>query len=285
MKIAVVGASGVLGRSLVPLLAEKHHVLALVRTPETSRKLFGAQAEALECDLLAPGIGEHLPALLAGCDAVIHAATAIPSDFSAPGAWDANTRIRREGTAHLLAATLAAGAGVYVQQSICFAYPDMGDTWISEETPLPPERAVVIDMEQQVRDLSPSRLRWTILRGGTFVGSGTFQDGKIADLRAGTDVVACNGSHYVPYIHVADVATAFAAAVERAPGGSIFNIADEPLREGDYSDRLAEALGVPKPPRDATAPCPASQRASSQAAHDVLGWTPTHGVIPQKREI
>lgn len=285
MKIAVVGASGVLGRSLVPLLAEKHRVLALVRTPETAQKLFGTQAQALACDLLAPNIGDRLPALLADCDAVIHAATAIPSDFSAPGAWDANTRIRREGTAHLLAAALEVGANIYIQQSICFAYPDRGDAWISEDTPLDLPRAIVIEMEQQVREIAPSRIRWTILRGGTFVGSGTFQDDKIAALRAGTDVVACDGSHYVPYVHVADVATAFAAAVENAPSGSIFNIADEPLREGEYSDRLAETLGVPKPPRNSDAPCPTSQRASSQAAHDVLGWTPMHSVIPQHTEI
>jgi nucleoside-diphosphate-sugar epimerase len=263
------------------MLAEKHSVRALVRAPETARRLFGAQAEAVECDLLAPGIGARLPLLLEGCDVVIHAATAIPSDFTQPGAWDNNTRIRLEGTAHLVAATLEAGAAVYLQQSICFAYPDMGDQWIGEDTPIAPDRDTLIAMEQQVRDIPTERLRWSILRGGVFVGKDTFQDDKIARLRAGQDKVAGDGSNYLSLVHVDDLASAFAAVVESAPVGSTFNIADDPLREGDYSDRLAEAIGVAKPPRDPNATRPSSQRASSQKAREVLGWTPTHGVIPQ----
>jgi nucleoside-diphosphate-sugar epimerase len=281
MKVAVVGASGVLGRSLVPLLEAKYEVRALVRAPEKARRLFGSQVEVLECDLLAPGIADKLPSLLAGCEVVIHAATAIPTDFEQPGAWDANTRIRTEGTAHLLAAALQAGAQVYLQQSICFAYPEMGDEWITEETPLDQTRTALVEMEQQVRVIPTDRLRWSILRGGTFVGRGTFQDDAIAKLRAGQQKVANDGMNYLPLVRVDDVASAFALAVESAPAGSIFNVADEPLREGDYLDRLAQVVGAAKPPRDMTVLRPLSQRASSRAARAILGWSPTHSLFPQ----
>lgn len=280
MKIAVVGATGVLGRSLIPLLATNHEVRVLVRQPEAARRLFGSSVDSLEADLLAPETAAKLPALLAGSDVVIHAATAIPSDFTKPGAWDANTRLRTEGTASLLAATLQVGAQAYIQQSICFNYPDMGDAWITEATPLDPSRTVVIDMEQQVRAIPPSSLRWCIFRGGIFVGAGTFQDDAVHRLREGQQKVAGDGMNFLPLVHVDDVASAFALAAEHAPAGSIYNIADNPLREGEYYDRLAEAIGVPAPPRDPNSPRPLSQRASSQAARAALGWSPTHSLFP-----
>lgn len=280
MKIAVIGATGVLGRSLIPLLATNHEVRVLVRQPEAARRLFGSSVNSLEADLLAPETAAKLPALLAGSDVVIHAATAIPSDFTKPGAWDANTRLRTEGTASLLAATRQVGAQAYIQQSICFNYPDMGDAWITEATPLDPSRTVVIDMEQQVRAIPPSSLRWCILRGGIFVGAGTFQDDAVHRLREGQQKVAGDGMNFLPLVHVDDVASAFALAAEHASAGSIYNIADNPLREGEYYERLAEAIGVPKPPRDPNSPRPLSQRASSQAARATLAWSPTHSLFP-----
>lgn len=280
MRIAVIGATGVLGRSLIPQLAANHHVRLLVRKPETARQLFGINVDALEADLLAPETAEKLPSLLAGSDIVIHAATAIPSDFTQPGAWDNNTRLRTEGTAHLLAAALQVGAQAYIQQSICFSYPDSGDAWITEDTPLDPSRTVVIEMERQIRAIPTSQLRWSILRGGQFVGAGTFQDDDVQRLRNGQKTITGDGMNYLPLVHVDDVASAFALAAENAPAGSIFNIADNPLREGEYNDRLAEIIGTSKPPRDPSQPRPLSQRASSQAARQALGWSPTHSLFP-----
>lgn len=279
MNVVLVGATGVLGRALVPRLAE-HRLRLLVRTPAAAQRLFGSTIEAVACDLLAPDAAERLPDVLAGADVVIHAATAIPKEGSPPEAWAANARIRAEGTAHLLAATLAVGAAAYVQQSICFAYPDLGDQWIDETTPLNTSRANLIDMESQVRAIPADRLRWTILRGGIFVGPGTFQDDTIARLRAGTEAIPGDGSAYMPYVHVEDVAAAFAAAVERAPAGSIFNVADTPIQQGEYLTRLAATVGAPPPAAAPDAPCPPTQRVSSAAARAGLGWTPTRGIWP-----
>ena len=291
MKVAIVGATGILGRALIPQLLAQHEIRALARKPDSIYLQFGNQVEALECDLLAPNIADQLPTLLAGCDVVIHAATAIPSVANAakPGAWDVNTRLRIEGTAHLLAATLQVGAQIYIQQSITMAYPDCGDRWISEDVPFrstddngKPINETVIEMEHQVRAIPTHQLRWSILRGSIFVGKGTFQDDLIARLRAGTEKVAADGRAYLALIHFKDMASAVAAAIERAPAGSTFNIADKPIRQGDYLDRLAAAIGAPKPSRDPDAPRPISQRVANQAAQNTLNWTPTHEVIPDR---
>jgi fumarylacetoacetate (FAA) hydrolase len=73
---------------------------------------------------------------------------------------------------------------------------------------------VLADMENQVRAIPTDRLRWSILRGGTFVGSNTFQDDAIAQLKAGTRQIPCDGSAYLP--HVARVRRARGAEVPQS---------------------------------------------------------------------
>ncbi len=287
MKVAVVGATGVLGRALVPqLVTTGHQVRALVRTPDTGRRYFGALADVVECDLLAPGIADRLSALLDDCAAVIHAATAIPpqAEMGKPEAWERNTRLRIEGTTALVNASLKVGAKVYLQQSIVMAYPSMGDQWIREDVPFYTDgrtNMTVIQMEDLVRAVPTDKLRWSILRGGTFVGKDTFQDDTMADLRAGKRKIPCDGSSWLPLVHVEDIAAALVAALDRAPAGSTYNIVDEPIRQRDYLSELAQVIGAPQPEYDPSVPCPPSQRCSSQAAREALDWTPTHGIIPK----
>jgi nucleoside-diphosphate-sugar epimerase len=287
MRVAVVGPTGVLGRALIPLLLEHAYtVRAIVRSPSKARAVLPQGIEIAEGDLLAPHIEQQLPALLEGCEAVIHIATAIPQDMSAPHAWDANTRLRTDGVKLLLQAALKAGAKQYLQQSITMAYPDHGDEWITEELPLDtaPDRATVcapvIAMEDLVRTLAADRLRWCILRGGSFVGPDTFQANTVADLRSGKYVIAGTGRNFVSLIHVADMASAVVAALTYAPNQSIFNIVDEPPREGEYLDRLADAIGVGRPMRNAALSTPPSWRCSNQAARSILHWSPAHSIIP-----
>jgi nucleoside-diphosphate-sugar epimerase len=287
MRVAIVGSTGVLGRALIPLLLEHEYtVRALVRPPSKARAILPHKIEIVEGDLLAPHIEQQLPALLESCDAVIHIATAIPRDMSAPHAWDANTRLRTDGVRVLLQAALKAGVKQYIQQSITMAYPDHGDEWITEEMPLDaaPARATVcapvITMENLVRTLATDQLRWCILRGGSFVGPDTFQENAVVDLRSGRRVIAGTGRNFVSLIHVADMASAVVAALAHAPNRSIFNVVDEPLREGEYLDRLADSLGVPRPARDETKPSPPSWRCSHRAARSILHWSPTHTLIP-----
>jgi len=249
------------------------------------RELFPQVEDAVHCDLLSID-AEALTAALKNCAAVLHIATAIPRDVTGSNSWDANTRLRTEGVRKLVDASLRAGVERYLQQSITMAYSGRGDRWITEEAPLDssPERAQVcapvIAMEQMLGDTRPDRLRWCVLRGGSFVGPGTFQDDVLARLGLGTERVPGDGRNYVSFIHVADMATAFVAAIEHAPAGSVFNVVDEPIRQGEYLDRLADSIGAPVPGRDGRARRPPSWRCSAHAARTVLRWRPSHGVFP-----
>jgi nucleoside-diphosphate-sugar epimerase len=286
VRIAVVGPTGVLGRALVPILLQNGQIVrALARSTTKVRTLFPPLSEVVECDLLS-NITEDLSSMLEGCDAAVHIATSIPPNFTDPNAMRANTRLRTSGTKMLLEASLQAGVRRYIQQSIIMAYPDHGDNWITEDMPLDSSQersgicAPVITMEQMIRNIPPEKLEWCILRGGTFVGPDTFQENAIERLRSGSEIVPCDGSNFTSLIHVGDMAAAVAVAIEAAPAGSVFNVVDEPIRQGEYLDRLADSIGVTRPGREMTAPCPPSWRCSNQAARATLNWKPLHSIIP-----
>jgi nucleoside-diphosphate-sugar epimerase len=280
MRIFVVGATGVLGRALVPRLIAEGLSVRTVARRASAADLPGV--EPIEADLLEDDLLE----LVRDCGAVIHIATAIPSDPTAPGAWDLTARLRTAGTRRLLDATLACRVPRYLQQSIVMAYRDGGAAWLDEKAPLDnsPERSAicqpVIEMETMIREIEPQQLAWTILRGGSFVGPGTGQIALIERLRLGDVVVAGDGSNYVSPVNVADMASAVAAALDLAPAGSTFNIVDEPLRYGEYVDALADLIGVARPQRMPKLPLPPSWRCSNETARNVLGWIPRARIWP-----
>jgi len=284
--VFVVGATGLYGRALIPrLVAKGDTVVAFARDMERVGALLGADVDPVTGDVLHESQA-RLAEAMRGCDAVLHLATAIRPGAAGPDGTNTTAALRTTGTQRLLDAVRAAGVQTYIQQSIVMAYIDGGDRWLAEDTPFEAsaERGAMVspvaEMERMVRSLDPQHVRWCILRGGSFVGPGTAQDGVIERLRAGTQLVPGDGSNWVSHIHVEDIAEATVAALDRAPAGSTFNITDTPLRNGDYLDRLAALLGVPKPNRDPDAPRPRSYRCTNEAARRVLGWAPRVGIWP-----
>ena len=296
MRVAVAGATGVLGRALIPqLLAAGHQVLGLVRDERKAQELFAPVSAGLafvEVDLLERGLESRLPVIFAGCDAVIQAATAIPPDPTAPGAWDRNTQVRIRGTGRLQRAALEANVGTFLLQSIVMAYPDGGDEWLDETTHIDSSPArhsiahpvAIMESMMYLFGRQPKPVRWCILKCGLFVGESTGQDRLLTRLRAGQEVVPGDGQNFVSLVNVEDAAAAYVSALETAQAGSVYNICDEPLRYGDYVDRLAEMIHAPQPRRDSSKPCPPSWRCTNQRALRELGWTPKHSIWPRVTE-
>jgi nucleoside-diphosphate-sugar epimerase len=290
VRVCLAGATGVLGRALVPkLVAAGHRPRLLVRNPQKAESYFsGLEVEIVECDLLAFGMEARLAPMMEGCEAVIHAATAIPHNFAAPDALTTNTQLRIRGTGRLQRAALDVGVTTFIQQSIIMAYRDGGDDWLDETTWIdqsPERREIcypVAIMESMMRLFArqPKPMRWVILKGGTFVGQGTFQADLVEQIRRGGLVIPGDGSHFVSLVHVHDYADAYVAALDRAPTASIFNICAEPIRYGDYVDGIADGLQVPHPPRDASKTRAPSHRAFTKAAREILGWEPKCSIWP-----
>lgn len=269
LTVAVLGATGVLGRAVVPrLLARGHTVRAQARDPGRAAALAAMDATVVAGDILDPA---SLAPIVARADAVLHLATAVPKP-GAPMDWRANDRIRREGTANLIDACRTAGVARYVQQSIAMVHMPGGDALLDEDAPTQPSAntASAIDMEALVE---ASGLDWCILRGGAFYGPGTGRDEAwLSAARTGELVLPGDGSGYISLIHVADMAQATVAATEAADGPSTYLVVDDrPVTYAEMYGTIAAALGAAPPPPGGP-PGLASFRCSNARARRALGW-------------
>ncbi len=279
--IAVLGATGVYGRHLVPrLVASGFRVRALVRRPEAAAFAAACDAEVRSADIFD---GASLRAGLSGCDVAINLATALPSPARAGGDFDLNDRVRREGVPIFLAACAAAGVGRVLQQSIAMIHGGGADAWADEETffPLPQDsiagRAIAAarDMEAAVTATS---LDWAILRGALFYGPGTgFDDDWFARGQSGKLRLPGDGEEYLTLLHIADMADATVAALSRWPSRQALIIADDtPMRWRDLFSYIAAASGGPAPQAGGPPRFP-SFRLRNRRAREALGWSPRYG--------
>ncbi|GMR23212.1 MAG: NAD(P)-dependent oxidoreductase [Acidobacteriota bacterium] len=272
LDIAIAGATGVLGRHVVPRLVERgHRVRALARNDSAEGKLSRQGVDCHRGDIL---VSETLDALVAGVDVALHLATAIPSRDDPAPEWEPNDRIRREGTKNLIDACKRAGVRDYVQQSILLLQAGRGAEWITEDTPITPHAITqsAADMEALVEH---SRLRWLTLRGGLFYGAGTGLDDNFRKLaREGALIKPGDGSDFLSLIHVSDMASAVVVAVESDVRHSVLSVADDrPVMYGELFDHIAALEGMERPRKGGPAILP-SFRASNARIRDELGWRP-----------
>ncbi len=296
MKVFIAGATGVLGRRVVPLLAAGgHHVVGLSRSQANADWLTQHGAEARPGDLFdAAQMGD----LAADCDAVLHLATAIPTKTrSGASDWALNDRIRRDGTRSLVEAALRGRPRLYVQQSIAFLYGDTGDAWVDERTPIVRQIGGIlqsaVDMEQIVETATRERgLPATILRFGSFYCYDSAQTQAMLDAaRRGMLPIIGDGGAYWSMINVDDAARAVVAALDHpdAATSRVFNVCDdEPVMYRDLVTYIAAALGARKPMRLPTlvarqvlgSPTVNTMQTSIRCRNDrikaTLGWQPQY---------
>src|SRR5438552_7004802 len=125
MRVFLAGASGAIGRRLVPLLKSAgHQVTGMTRSPARADALraMGAEpavADALDAEAVRQAVAAARP------EAVVHELTALPQRIDPRRIerdFELNDRLRREGTQILVAAARQAGARRIIAQSIAFMY-------------------------------------------------------------------------------------------------------------------------------------------------------------------
>jgi nucleoside-diphosphate-sugar epimerase len=300
MKVFVAGATGAMGKQLVPRLVQAgHEVTGMTRSDSKRATIEEWGARAVIADALDPDqVGDAVAK--AGPEVIIHQLTAIssPDIKHFDRSFAQTNRLRTEGTDHLLAAGRAVGAKRFIAQSFTsWPYARTGGPVKTEEDPLdptPPQQmresmAAIRHLEAVVTGAD-----WTegvVLRYGGFYGPGTsLAEGgeQVEMLRKRKFPVVGNGGGVWSFIHIADAAEATAIAAERGTRG-IYNIVDdEPAPVADWLPALAEKLGAPKPWRvpkfvgrlfagEAGVVMMTDIRgASNEKAKRELGWTPAH---------
>lgn len=300
MRILVAGATGAIGRQLLPRLIDAgHEVVGMVRDEAKRDSLRALGAEAVVADAL---VGDHVTRAVAEArpDVIIHQLTAIgalnPRRFDRDFAL--TNRLRTEGTDNLLSAGRAVGVQRFIAQSYTsWPYARTGGKVKTEDDPLdpaPPREmrksfAAIKHLEDAVTGAD-----WTqgvVLRYGGFYGPGTSlaPGGHQFELvRKRRFPLVGDGAGVWSFVHVADAAEATVLAIEHA-GRGIYNIVDDdPAPVSEWLPVLARQLGAPAPRRlprflaraiageAAVAMMTEIRGASNAKARRELGWTPRH---------
>jgi nucleoside-diphosphate-sugar epimerase len=266
LKILVAGATGVIGGRLVPMLLDAgHEVAGTTRRPERAEPLtkMGARpiiVDAFDAAALRAAVADERP------DVIVHQLT----DLSAED-FDANSRLRAEGTRNLVAAARVAGVETMIAQSIAWVYAP-GMTQAVEDDPLDPDAppyASIAALEAATGTMPHG----VVLRYGAVYGPGTWYapDGAIAErVRAGELALT---PAWTSFVHVEDAAAAALAALDW-PAGPVNIVDDEPATAGEWLPVYSEIIGAPEPgvARHAAA---TSRPVSNAKAHD-LGWKPKY---------
>lgn len=265
MKILLAGATGVVGRRLIPLLVQAgHEVAGTTRRSDRAGLLRDLGAAPVVVDMLdGPAVRDAVAAERP--DAVIHQLT----DLSAED-FQANSRLRVAGTRHLVDAAKAAGVETMVAQSIAWLYVP-GDAAAVESDPLDsslPPYAGVAALEDAVGEMP----RGVVLRYGALYGPGTWYapDGAIAErARAGTLRLAPS---WTSFVHADDAASAALAALDW-PAGAVNIVDDEPATTADWLPVYSAAIGAPHPGSAGKHAATTGRPVSNAKALD-LGWKP-----------
>jgi len=301
VRVFLAGATGVIGRRLVPLLlADGHEVTGISRSPQRAAQLDALGVRGVVCDALDR---EAVRAAVAAArpEVVIHQLTSLPAAIdprTIARDFELNDRLRSDGTRILVDAAREAGASRILAQSIAFSYrPGPPGTIHSEQDPL-------ISAEEADRAYSRSAgaicaleesvlaADGIVLRYGYFYGPGAAisSDGSTGHLLKARRLPVVGGGHGVwSFIQIDDAAAATLAALHRGTPGSAYNVVDDdpaPVRE--WVPELARALGAKSPlkvPAWLARPLAGSygvyvmtsaQGASNALAKRELGWQPKH---------
>jgi nucleoside-diphosphate-sugar epimerase len=301
MRIFVAGATGALGRRLVPLLVSKGHtVVGTTRTPGKAEALRAAGAtpvilEALDRDAVIDAVGRAEP------EVVVHQLTALAgfTDFrKLEEGFAATNRLRTEGTDHLLegirrlprriVAQSYAGPGFYART---------GGPIRTEDDPFDPDPPAALRRPIQAVQyleravLEAQGIQGTVLRYGGFYGPGTsLGEGGVylEGVRRRQFPIVAAGTGVWSFVHIDDAATATLAAIERGRAG-VYNIVDDdPAAVAEWLPDLAAAIGA-RPPRRVPAwlarlfvgehgvvMMTESRGASNAKAKRELGWRPAY---------
>ncbi len=277
-RIAVLGATGVYGRHLLPrLIAAGYRVRALARRPQAA-----AQAAACGAEIAAADIFDEasLRAALAGCEIAINLATSLPAPGE-QGDYAKNDQLRREGTPIFVRACREVGVPRILQQSIAMTHAGGGDQWADETTFHAPGEGVAGAAIAAVRAMEAAVVEsdgdWVILRGGLFYGPGTgFDDDWFARARAGKLRLPAEGDDYVSLVHIADMAAATVAAISRWPSRQPLIVADDcPARWREVLSYVCAVAGSDPPQRGGRSMMP-SFRVKNARARELLAWEPAY---------
>ncbi|MER6138140.1 TIGR01777 family oxidoreductase [Streptomyces sp. NPDC001815] len=265
-RIAVAGASGLIGTALVrSLTADGHEVVRLVRRRPRAD-------DEVEWD---PGRQYVDAAGLTGCDAVVNLAGAGIGDRRWTDAYKRTIRDSRVlGTAMLAEAVAALDEPprVFLNGSAMGIYGDTGERAVDESTPpgdgfLP---SVCVEWEEAAAPAQEAGVRTVFARTGLVVAAKGGAWGRLFPLfRAGLGGRMGDGRQYWSYIALHDHVAALRFLLDSESLSGPFNLtAPEPLTNREITAAMGRVL---RRPTLFAVPEPVLRAALGEMAQEVLG--------------
>jgi uncharacterized protein (TIGR01777 family) len=266
MRIAVTGASGLIGRALAADLAGRgHDVVRLVRRPPR-----GPDEVAWD-----PAEGRLDPADLAGCGAVVHLAGAGVGDKR----WTAarkrvlyDSRVRGTATVAAAVAAMEAPPEVLLCGTAIGCYGDTGERWVDEDSPAGTGflAELVRDWEAAAAPAEAAGVRTVFARTGLVVAREGGAWGRLFPIfRAGLGGRLGDGRQFWSFISLHDELAALRhilATPELA--GPVNLTAPEPVTNREVTAAMGRVLHRPTL---AAVPAPVLRAVVGEFAGDVLG--------------
>jgi 2-alkyl-3-oxoalkanoate reductase len=253
VNVFLTGGTGLVGRHVIAALRRRgDHVRALARGESAAAALEAVGAEAVRGDL---SDAARLDALIAGSDAVVHAAAVV----LAGGRWEAWREINVAGTERVAGAAARHGARLVHLSSVAVYGRQLarrrGTDPLDETFDLdgaPPARDAYARSKREAeravwRTASATGLRAVALRPCVLYGEGDrhFSPRLATALRRGVVPQVGPGTNRLTVVYAGNVAAAVVAALDRPEVTGPFNVTnDGTLTQAAFVEHFAAGLGA-----------------------------------------
>jgi len=249
MRVFVTGATGFIGRALIPRLQrDGHAVVAWVRSPARARGLLGAEVELADADTALAG----LAAAIARCDAVVNLA----GEPLMGGRWTVARRAvlerSRVGVTEQLVQAMAevkTCPGIFISGSAVGYYGDRGAELLTETSSGGEDFLAQLCRRWESAAVDAERLgaRVVLLRTGVVLGrAGGALASILPPFQLGVGGAVGSGKQYLPWIHLHDLVKIIAVAlIDARYRGPVNGVAPEQATSRSFARALGRALDRP----------------------------------------
>ena len=250
MRIAVTGATGVLGQEAVEALtAEGHEVTGITRRDRGIPVVEGRGGTAIVADVFDTS---DLTRAFRGHDVVINTLGHMPVGMAAmrPLAWREDDRLHSEASVKIAEAAARAGVRKLIQESSVFLYPDNGSDWISEDMPLSVRNQAFRPRVREMRaavDFATAGRSAVVLRLGQLFGRDPATTHALRATREGSPILLGRPENYITLLHHSDAGRAFVAALRA--GSGFYNVGGEPILRRRWAKDLGTEARADGPAR------------------------------------
>jgi uncharacterized protein (TIGR01777 family) len=249
MRVFVTGATGFIGRALIPRLQrDGHTVVAWVRSPVRARGILGAEVELVHADTALGG----LVAAIERCDAVVNLA----GEPLMGGRWTAGRRAVLERSRIAVTEQLVRAMAevktclrVFISGSAVGYYGDRGDEPLTEASSGGEDFLARLCRRWERAALDAERVgaRVVLLRTGVVLGrAGGALAQMLPPFQFGAGGPVGSGTQYLPWIHLHDLVKIIAVAlVDDRYRGPVNGVAPEQATSRSFARALGRALHRP----------------------------------------